>query len=168
MNYLIKNLPNISSYRSISDQKIDNDFFSSSLNKSILAEFNIEEIKNFKSELVISNATIEHVGSSENQLKMIENIIKLTKKTFIIATPNRFHPLEFHTKLPFIHWLPKKIHRKILSLIGFTHSSKEDNLNLLSKKDLEIFLNKFNLINYEILNIKFFGFVSNYIVIGKK
>ena len=167
-NYLIKNLPNITTYRSISDQKINSDFFSSSLNKSILAEFNIDEVNNFKSELVISNATIEHVGSSKNQFKMIENIIRLTKKTFIIATPNRFHPLEFHTKLPFLHWLPKKIHRKILLLMGFTYSSKEDNLNLLSKKDLEIFLNKFDLINYKILNIKFFGFISNYIVIGKK
>jgi hypothetical protein len=167
-NYLIKNLPNITLYRSISNQKIENKFFSKSLNKSILSEFSAIEIQDFKSELVISNATIEHVGKFENQIKMVENIIKLSKKFFIINTPNRYHPLEFHTKLPLIHWLPKKIHRKLLSLTGFTYSAKEENLNLLSKNELRIILNRFDFIEYTILNIKFFGFISNYIVIGKK
>ena len=32
------------------------------------------------SDLVISSATIEHVGSYENQIKMLKNIIKLTNK----------------------------------------------------------------------------------------
>ena len=167
-NYLIKNLPNITLYRSISNQKIENKFFSKSLNKSILSEFSAIEIQDFKSELVISNATIEHVGKFENQIKMVENIIKLSKKFFIINTPNRYHPLEFHTKLPLIHWLPKKIHRKLLSLTGFTYCAKEENLNLLSKNELRILLNRFDFIEYTILNIKFFGFISNYIVIGKK
>ena len=99
---------------------------------------------------------------------MVENIIKLSKKFFIINTPNRYHPLEFHTKLPLIHWLPKKIHRKLLSLTGFTYSAKEENLNLLSKNELRILLNRFDFIKYTILDIKFFGFISNYIVIGKK
>ena len=46
---------------------------------------------------------------------MVKNIINLTKKIFFITTPNRFYPIEFHTKLPLIHWLPKRIHRFILS-----------------------------------------------------
>lgn len=83
--------------------------------------------------MVISNATIEHVGNEKQQLKMLKNIIKLTKKIFIVITPNRLHPIEFHTKIPFIHWLPKKIHRKILSVIGQKYLSEEKNLNLLKK-----------------------------------
>ena len=130
-NYLIKNLPNITLLKSISNQKIKNKLFLKSLNKSILSEFSFQEIEEYRSDLVISNATIEHVGKFANQVKMVENIIKLSKKRFIITTPNRYHPKEFHTKLPLIHWLPKKIHRKILLLTGFTYSSKEENLNLL-------------------------------------
>ena len=57
---------------------------------------------------MISTATIQHVGSNENQERMIKNIIGLSKKYFIITTPNLYHPIEFHTKLPFLHWLPKK------------------------------------------------------------
>ena len=60
---------------------------------------------------------------------MCENIINLSKKYFIIITPNRFHPIDFHTKIPFLHWLPKKIHRLLLSLLGFKLLSKEKNLN---------------------------------------
>ena len=52
---------------------------------------------------------------------MIENIIKLTNKYFFVTTPNRFFPIDFHTKLPIIHMFPKKIHRKILRLINLKH-----------------------------------------------
>ena len=69
--------------------------------------------------MVISSATIEHVGSYDNQFKMIENIMKLTNKYFFITTPNRFFPIDFHTKIPFLHLLPKKIHRKILKIYKF-------------------------------------------------
>ena len=79
-NYLIKNLKNIKVFKSISDQKINSTFFIKSLTKSILENFSNEEINQYSSDLVFSNATIEHVGSTTNQLKMISNIIKLTKK----------------------------------------------------------------------------------------
>ena len=49
-------------------------FFSKILTKSITDNFTNEEIDNFKSDLVISNATIEHVGNFENQIKMVKNV----------------------------------------------------------------------------------------------
>ena len=106
-NYLIKNLGSFQYIKSISDQSINLDFINKSLKKSITSEFTNDVIQEYQSDLVISNATIEHVGSFENQIIMCKNIINLTKKYFIIITPNRFHPLEFHTKIPLIHWLPK-------------------------------------------------------------
>jgi len=166
-NYLIKNLKNLKTYKSISNQKIDSNFFIKTLNKSILERFSIDEINNYSSDLVLSNATIEHVGNSANQLQMISNIITLTKKKFCLITPNRSHPIDFHTQIPFIHWLPKKIHRKILSLIGLKFYSKEENLNLLSTTDLVNFLNNFDNIEYKIQYINFLGFKSNCIIFGK-
>ena len=165
-NYLIKNLKKIKKYKSISDQKINSAFFSTTLKKSITDDFSLEEINLHNADLVISNATIEHVGSYSNQLKMVSNIINFSKKKFIISMPNRFHPIDFHTKIPFIHWLPKKIHRKILSLIGLGYYAKEENLNLLSLNNLIMLLDNFNNIEYKIFRIRFFGFVSNFILIG--
>ena len=53
--------------------------FDKILNKSITDDFEDEEINEFRSDLVISNAVIEHVGNFDNQIKMIKNIKKLTK-----------------------------------------------------------------------------------------
>ena len=149
-NFLIRNIKNIRLFKSISNQKINLGFFSKILTKSITNNFSEIEIKNFKSDLVLSNATLEHVGNSNNQMKMIKNVIDLTKKIFIISTPNRFHPIDFHTKIPFIHWLPKKIHRFLLNLIGLKYFSKEENLNLCSKKDLINMLKNYKNIKYKI------------------
>jgi hypothetical protein len=167
-NYLIKNLRNIKIYRSISDQKINSKFFSKTLTKSITDNFSNEEIENYSSDLVISNATIEHVGDKNSQIKMTENIIKLSKKIFVITTPNRFYPFDFHTKIPLIHWLPKKIHRKILKFLGFNFLSKEKNLNLLTKKDLVNIMKELNQNKYQFFHIRFLFFKSNIILIGKK
>lgn len=106
--------------------------------------------------------------NKKNIKKGILNMIKLTKKYFVITTPNRFYPLDFHTKLPLIHFLPKKIHRFILRYLGYNFLSKEENLNLLSRNDLITFFCKIPNINHDIKTIKLFGLVSDFIVIGKK
>ena len=166
-NFLIKNINNIKHYKSLSNQVITDKFFSSSLIKSITDNLSVEEVDKFKSDLVISNATIEHVGSLEDQIKMISNIIRLSKKIFIITTPNRFHPIDFHTKLPLIHWLPKKIHRKLLNMLNLSFFAKEDNLNLMSENDLKKALTNQNIKKYKIFHIRLFGFKSNFLVIGE-
>ena len=155
------------SFKSISDQKINDIFFSKCLTKSITDDFNEEEVANFRSDLVISNATIEHVGKFENQIKMMKNIIKLASKNFVISTPNRYHPIDFHTKLPLLHWLPKKIHRKVLNILNLKYFAKEENLNLLSKNDLKSLLEICGIEKYKIFNIRLLGFKSNFIVVGE-
>lgn len=167
-NLIVKNLKNFEIYKSISDQKITSNFFSKKLQKSITQDFSYNEIDAYKSDVVISNATIEHVGNNQNQLKMLDNIIKLTKKMFIVVTPNRLHPIEFHSRIPFIHWLPKKIHRKILFKIGLSYLSKEENMNLLKTNDLIDMMKNFNNTEYEIKYVKFLMIKSNIILIGKK
>mgnify|MGYP001276566876 FL=1 len=167
-NYIVKNIGKFKEYKSISNQVIRSNFFTHKLTKSITENFSDEEIQNFGSDLVISNATIEHVGSFENQIKMCENIIKLSKKYFIINTPSRYHPLEFHTKLPFLHWLPKKIYRIILNFLGLKFFADEKNLNLLSENDLIYIMKKLDQDNFKIKKIRFLLFKSNLILIGKK
>ena len=166
-NYLIKNLINISIFKSITDQSLKDNYFKNILTKSITENFSTDEINTFRSDLVVSNATIEHVGSFENQIKMIKNISKLTKRYFVITTPNRYYPIDFHTKLPFIHWLPKKVHRKILSFFRFKFYSYEKNLNLLSENDLRLCLKISGITSYKIYYVYLFGFKSNLLVLGK-
>ena len=166
-NIVIKNIKNIDEFKCISDQIVNSDFFNKKLKKSITEEFSENELYDFSSDLVVSNATIEHVGNTLNQKKMLENVIKLTKKIFVITTPNKFYPIELHTKIPLIHWLPKSIYRKILKFLGLCFYANEENLNLLSVNELKKMLDNYK-IEYEIRFIKLFFFKSNIIIIGKK
>lgn len=86
-------------------------------------------------DIVFSSATLEHVGSRENQKKFVEEILRVGKKAFI-TTPNRFFPVEVHTGIPLLHFLPAKIYRKILRFLGLDFFAREENLNLLSRKEL--------------------------------
>ena len=119
-------------------------------------------------DIIYSNATIEHVGSYNNQKLFISECVRVSKKNIFITTPNRYFFLDFHTKIPFIHFLPKKIHRKILNLLGYNFFSKEDNLNLLSTKDLIDHCNKLRIKNYKIIPYKLYFFTSNLILIIQK
>ena len=169
-NYFVKNFDKIKIKNSISDQEIKNNNFNKFLRKSITSDFLETEIENYKSDLVISSATIEHVGSYENQIKMLENIIKLTNKYFFITTPNRFFPIDFHTKLPIIHMLPKKIHRKILRFINLKEYAKEENLNLLDENTVNKLINTQQNATFKIriFKVKLFGLTSNLLIFGEK
>jgi len=167
-NIFCKLLDDIKIHKSISNQKITNKRFNSSIEKSITSDFNEDLIKKFKSDLVISSATIEHVGDFQNQVSKVKNMISLSKKYIVISTPNRFYPIEFHTKLPFLHWLPENIFRKALLFLNMKYFADEKNLNLLSKSDLKKILNIFSdKIEYKIYNISLLGLISNFLVICK-
>jgi hypothetical protein len=112
-------------------------------------------------DLVVSFAVIEHVGSLANQKKFLAECVRVAKKYVFIATPNRYYPVEFHTVLPLIHWLPKPIHRKILKLFRLDFFAEETNLNLLSKKSLAQLCKEIGVKTYQIHHIRFFGLKSN-------
>ena len=168
-NIILKNLNFTSNIKSITNRKIQSKLFKNILIKSITKKFSKKIIKNFMSDLVLSSATIEHVGSHNNQKTMVENIGLLTNKIFIITTPYRFFPLEIHTKIPLLHFLPKKIFRKILNLFNYNFFSKEKNLNLLSINELKIISEKLERKFYlKIQLLRTFFFISNLILIGIK
>jgi len=138
------------------------------IKKILIGDGRNNNLPNNSFDIVHSNATIEHVGSYKNQLLFIKECIRISKKYVFIQTPNRFYPIDFHTILPFIHWLPKNIHRKILNILGLNFYSLEKNLNLLSENDLKNLCNELNVKNYKIIKYKIFFMTSNLILFIKK
>jgi SAM-dependent methyltransferase len=57
-------------------------------------------------DLYFSNAVVEHVGGPERQRAFVAEALRVSHRAFI-TTPNRWFPLEVHTRLPFVHWLPE-------------------------------------------------------------
>ncbi len=125
-------------------------------------------LPNSSFDVVYSNATIEHVGSSINQIDFIKECIRLSRDKIFISMPNRYFPIDFHSKIPLIHMLPKNIHRRILKLLGDNFFRHEENLNLLSKKDIIFFCQKLNIKKYKIIFHKFLFFTSNIILVIEK
>ena len=56
-------------------------------------------------DVVFSNAVIEHVGDAEAQRRFVAEALRVAPRAFI-TTPNRWFPVEVHTRLPLVHWLP--------------------------------------------------------------
>lgn len=86
-------------------------------------------------DLVFCSAVLEHVGNKQKQRRFIAEILRVGK-AFFLTTPNRWLPLDFHTLLPLLHWLPQSQHQQILSLLGKLFWASTDNLNLLSANRL--------------------------------
>jgi len=82
-----------------------------------------------------SSAVLEHVGDHEAQKAFVREIMRVADG-FFIAVPNRWFPLELHTFIPVIHWLPKKWHRALLRRLGREFWAREENLNLVGAGEM--------------------------------
>jgi SAM-dependent methyltransferase len=58
-------------------------------------------------DVVFSNAVVEHVGGRERQETFVREALRVAPRVFV-TTPNRWFPVEVHTRLPLVHWLPKR------------------------------------------------------------
>jgi hypothetical protein len=61
-----------------------------------------------------SNAVVEHVaGGREGQRRFVHELCRVSQRVFV-TTPNRMFPLEVHTLLPFVHWLPAAARERLI------------------------------------------------------
>ena len=120
-------------------------------------------------DLVFSHAVWEHVGSREKQLLFLQECLRVAGRYVFITTPNRWHPLELHTGLPFIHWLPNRLCRTFLKWLSYGTMVAEEKLNLLSGKDIIQMMRRLNVPGYALHPANFLGLPSNLLLfIDKK
>ena len=109
-----------------------------------------------------SNAVIEHVGNQDAQLLFLQELLR-TCKQFIFTTPNRYFPIEFHTRIPILHWLPKSVFDSVLLHTKFKYAAG-DYMNLLTIRQIKSLLKKAGVTNYSIKKNRFCGFVMDYCI----
>jgi ubiquinone/menaquinone biosynthesis C-methylase UbiE len=118
---------------------------------------------------VHSSAVLEHVGNAFQQMAFIAEARRVARKGVFLTTPNRWYPIEFHTVLPIVHWLPRKIFRRLLVLVGKEFFASEQNLNLLSARQLRRMAKRIGLWdNYQVRGVYLIGLVSNLLFILEK
>jgi SAM-dependent methyltransferase len=95
-------------------------------------------------DVVFSNAVLEHVGGEERQRAFVTDALRVGRRVFV-TTPNRWFPIEVHTRLPLVHWLPERAAHRAYDLAG--RSWAKDN-HLLGPRDLrELFPGPVRVVN---------------------
>jgi len=117
---------------------------------------------------VHSSAVLEHVGSAAMQAQFLRELWRVARAGVFVTTPNRWFPIEFHTVLPLLHWLPVELHRDILRKLGHEMLAKEENLNLLSAGTLRRAAQRAGMENIRIASVSLLGLPTNLLLIAKK
>lgn len=110
---------------------------------------------------VHSSAVLEHVGCRERQTDFLRQVWRVARKGIFVSTPNRWFPVEFHTVMPFVHWLPPVVFRKLCAWRGMEFFANEDNLNLLSAAQLRQIAAEAGLENVRVTGLRLAGWPSN-------
>ena len=84
-------------------------------------------------DVVFSNAVIEHVGGRDRQEAFVREALRVAPRVFV-TTPNRWFPIEVHTRLPLVHWLPERVTHRAYDLARKPWAKQN---HLLGPGDLE-------------------------------
>ena len=83
----------------------------------------------------LCSEVVEHAGSREEQRRLVEEVCR-TCRNVMFTTPNRSFPVEVHTFVPFLHWLPGPEFRTLLQACGMKMFATEEMLNPLDARAL--------------------------------
>lgn len=119
-------------------------------------------------DFVHSSAVIEHVGSRAMQRRFLLELFRVCRCGLFVTTPNRWFPIEFHTILPLVHWLPQPRFQAVLRAIGRDFFADEDNLNLLTAADLRRLCVETGIANVSITSAHLAGIPSNLLLFVRK
>jgi len=112
-------------------------------------------------DVVHSSAVIEHVGNRVNQMRFITELHRVARRIVCLTTPNRWFPVEVHTGVPLLHWLPPSAYRAVLGSTRLSFFANESNLNLLSAADLRRLCRQQAIDDVQIEGVRLLGWTSN-------
>lgn len=115
-------------------------------------------------DVVWSNAVLEHVGDRSAQLQFLRECRRVGG-TLFLTTPNKRFPIEVHSRLPLIHWLPERAFDKLLQAANKGQFA-DGYMNLLTKRDLLALLEEADITNVAVVGNRFLGFTMDYVAIS--
>ena len=121
-------------------------------------------------DFVYSHAVIEHVGSRVQQARFLAEALRAARHGVLITTPNRWHPMETHTGLPLLHFLPAPLYRSVYRLLGKGMYASEETLNLMGASRLLSMTEELkpNGASVTLHQVRWLGFASNLVVAVQK
>lgn len=110
------------------------------------------------------NAVVEHVGSEEQQLAFVDEMLRVAERVFF-TTPNKYFPIESHTHVFFLHWKDDLFydwcgrHRPYW---------KRSNLHLFSRQRLLGLMQRSLASSYRIYSNRMFGWPMTFTVVCRR
>lgn len=121
-------------------------------------------------DFVYSHAVIEHVGSRVQQARFLAEALRAARHGVLITTPNRWHPMETHTGLPLLHFLPAPLYRSVYRLLGKGMYASEGTLNLMGASVLLRMIREVKPTDASVTlhQVRWLGFPSNLVLAVQK
>lgn len=119
-------------------------------------------------DLVHCAAVIEHAGSRAEQARLLAELWRVCRRGVCVTTPNRWFPVEVHTGVPLLHWLPPKHFRAWLVRRGRGFFADERNLNLLSAGTLRSLCSRAGLPEPQVIRMRLGGWPSNLVAVVRR
>ncbi len=130
---------------------------------------NMPEFTDNSFDIVFSNSVIEHVGSSEDQQKMVAEMRRVGKRLYL-QTPNRYFPLEPHFLFPFFQFMPLGLQTALLRRFSLGWYPRQPNkekarqlassIRLMTQQELRSLYPK-----AKIVKEKFAGLTKSFVVL---
>jgi hypothetical protein len=117
---------------------------------------------------VHSSAVLEHVGNRADQAQFLHELWRVARRSLFVTTPNRAFPIEFHTVLPLVHWLPPNYFRAFLRRTGRDFFADEANLNLMTRGNLHAAAVAAGIAEATIKSVNLGGWPSNLLLVARK
>jgi ubiquinone/menaquinone biosynthesis C-methylase UbiE len=118
-------------------------------------------------DFVHASAVLEHVGARAQQRALVAEALRVARRGVFLTTPNRWFPVEFHSVLPLVHWLPKPAFRAILRRLGHTALAEEANLNLLTRGELAAICRALGVADFSLDSVSLAGWPTNLILTAR-
>jgi len=83
-------------------------------------------------DVAFSNAVVEHVGGRGEQRRFVAELCRVAPRVFV-STPNKWFPVETHTLVPLVHWLPRDAADHTMRML---RRKEWDQIELLGKQEL--------------------------------
>ena len=122
-------------------------------------------------DLVFSNSLLEHVGDFNDQLAAAREVRRVGR-SYYVQTPNYWFPIEPHHLAPFIHWLPRWMHRHLarnFTLQGWINRPSQEqvaqmigDIRLLTTREMKKLFP-----DADFINERFCGLVKSLIVVNR-
>jgi ubiquinone/menaquinone biosynthesis C-methylase UbiE len=119
-------------------------------------------------DFVHSSAVLEHVGGADNQRRFLGELVRVARRAAFITTPNRWFPIEFHTVMPLVHWLPKERFRALMRRMNYDFFAHEENLNLVGRSELRKLCSALDHCRIGVDSVSVLGWPSNLILMISK